>query len=177
MVKMPLFTQQWRRGHQKIPFYSLYSQNIWYRYSFKSLHYMCLKHLEAWVRHTCLTYCHFRIMPISPSVLFTIKKKLSRTMKFKTGPRGYRTFFMLTQLSMKFVPLINLKVLTITISVLLNTAEHEIFSANKYENSSYCWHSHIYKQRKIHAKLTWAWKTFIISGQGNSYNLGAYLSL
>ena len=26
----------------------------------------------------------------------------------------------------------------------LNIAEHENFSANKYENANYCWHFHIY---------------------------------
>ena len=25
-----------------------------------------------------------------------------------------------------------------------NSAEHEIFSDNKYENANYCWHFHIY---------------------------------
>ena len=35
-------------------------------------------------------------------------------------PRGYKTFFM------------------------LNSAEHEIFSANKYENVNNSWHFHIY---------------------------------
>ena len=35
-------------------------------------------------------------------------------------PRGYKTFFM------------------------LNSAEHEIFSANKYENANNSWHFHIY---------------------------------
>ena len=44
-------------------------------------------------------------------------------------PRGYKTFFM------------------------LNSAEHEIFSANKYENANNIWHFHIYKQRKSHAQL------------------------
>ena len=34
--------------------------------------------------------------------------------------RGYKTFFM------------------------LNSAEHEIFSANKYENANNSWHFHIY---------------------------------
>ena len=28
-------------------------------------------------------------------------------------------------------------------SFLLNIAEHENFSANKYENAKYCWHFHI----------------------------------
>ena len=34
--------------------------------------------------------------------------------------------------------------LTIANSFLLNIAEHENFSANKYENANYCWHFHIY---------------------------------
>ena len=33
------------------------------------------------------------------------------------------------------------------------SAEHKIFSANKYENANYCWHFHIYQQRKFHAQL------------------------
>ena len=37
-----------------------------------------------------------------------------------TWPRGYKTYFM------------------------LNSAEHEIFSANKYENANNSWHFHIY---------------------------------
>ena len=36
------------------------------------------------------------------------------------GPQSYKTFFM------------------------LNSAEHEIFSANKYENANNSWHFHIY---------------------------------
>ena len=28
---------------------------------------------------------------------------------------------------------------------MLNSAEHEIFSASKYENANYCWHFHIYE--------------------------------
>ena len=38
----------------------------------------------------------------------------------KVMHQGYKTFFM------------------------LNSADHEIFSANKYENGNYCWHFHIY---------------------------------
>ena len=38
---------------------------------------------------------------------------------------------------MKFFMLINLKLLTIAISYLLNLAEQENFSANKYENANY----------------------------------------
>ena len=36
---------------------------------------------------------------------------------------------------------------------LLNIAEHEIFSANKYENTNNSWHFHIYLQRNFHAQL------------------------
>ena len=42
-----------------------------------------------------------------------------------------------TQLSIKFVLLIDLKLLTIANSFLLNITEHENFSANKYENANY----------------------------------------
>ena len=37
---------------------------------------------------------------------------------------------------MKFILLINIKLLTITNSVLLNIAEHEKFSVNKFENAN-----------------------------------------
>ena len=54
-------------------------------------------------------------------------------------------------MSMKFFMLKDLKLLTTANSLLLNIAEHEIFSANKYENANYkyenanyCWHFHIY---------------------------------
>ena len=40
------------------------------------------------------------------------------------------------QLSMKFILLINLKLLTTANSFLLNTAEHQNSSANKYENAN-----------------------------------------
>ena len=65
------------------------------------------------------------------------------------GPEVIKLFSCSTQLSMKFVLLMNLKLLTIANSFLLNIAEHEIFSANKYENANYenanhSWHFHIY---------------------------------
>ena len=66
---------------------------------------------------------------------------------------------------MKFVLLINIKLLNIVISFLLNIAEHENWFANKYENANFYWHFHIHKQRKFHAQLSWAWKKF--------YDLGA----
>ena len=41
---------------------------------------------------------------------------------------------------MKFVLLGNLKLLTIAKSFLLNIAEPEKYSTNKYENANCCWH-------------------------------------
>ena len=65
---------------------------------------------------------------------------------------------------MKFDPLINLKLLTIANSFLLNITEHEIFSANKYENANMAF-SYLLAE-KFHAQLSWAWKKF--------YNPGAW---
>ena len=59
-------------------------------------------------------------------------------------PRGYKTFFMLNSTTHEIVLLINLKLQTNAISLLLNIAEHEKFSANKYKNANYLWHFHIY---------------------------------
>ena len=60
------------------------------------------------------------------------------------GPQVIKLFSCSTQLSMKFFMLINLRLLTIAISLVLNIADHEHFSANKYENANYCWHFYIY---------------------------------
>ena len=60
------------------------------------------------------------------------------------GPKVIKLFSCSTQLSKKFFLLINLKLLTIANSFLINIAEHEIFSANKHENANYYWHFHIY---------------------------------
>ena len=59
-------------------------------------------------------------------------------------PQGYKTFSCSTKLSMKFFMLINLKLLTMPNFLLLLIAEHENFSANKYENANNSWHFHIY---------------------------------
>ena len=50
-----------------------------------------------------------------------------------TGLEVIKLFSCSTQLSLKFVLLINLKLLTIANSFLLNINVHENFSANKYE--------------------------------------------
>ena len=62
----------------------------------------------------------------------------------QSGPEVIKLFSCSTELSMKFVLLINLRLLTIANSFLLNLSEHENFSANKYENANFCWHFHIY---------------------------------
>ena len=59
----------------------------------------------------------------------------------QTWSQGYKSFFM------------------------LNSAEHEIFSGNKYENANNSsWHFHIYYQRKFHAQSCLARKIFAIVG-------------
>ena len=62
---------------------------------------------------------------------------------------------------MKFVPLINLRLLTIANYFLLHIAEYDNVSAYKYENTDYGRRFQIYTQRKFHAQLSWAWKKFL----------------
>ena len=52
------------------------------------------------------------------------------------GPEVIKLFSCSTQLSMKIVLLINLKLLIIANSFLLNIAKHENFSANKYKKAN-----------------------------------------
>ena len=56
---------------------------------------------------------------------------------FKPFPEAVKSVSYSTQLSMKFAPLTNLKLLTSANPFLLNIAEHENVSANKYENANY----------------------------------------
>ena len=57
------------------------------------------------------------------------------------GSEVIKFFSCSTQLSMKFVLQIKFKLLTYAIIFLfLNIAEHENFSADKYENANYCLH-------------------------------------
>ena len=53
---------------------------------------------------------------------------------------------------MKLVPLINIKYLTTANSFVLNIAEHENYSANKYENANYAnsWHFHIITKTRLY---------------------------
>ena len=71
----------------------------------------------------------------------SLVKKLENSLP---GPKVIELFSCSTHLSMKFVLLIDLKLLTTANSFWLNIAEHEIFSANKCENANNSWHFHIY---------------------------------
>ena len=61
-------------------------------------------------------------------------------------PRGYKTFFMLNSAEREISPAYKSQITDnkIANSFFLNIAEHEHFSANKYENANYCWHFRIY---------------------------------
>ena len=73
--------------------------------------------------HLQLQWCKFRPL-------------LFHALDHSSGPEVIKLFSCSTQLSMNFVLLINLRLLTAANSFLLNTAEHENFSANKYENAN-----------------------------------------
>ena len=68
----------------------------------------------------------------------------SHVAELGSSPEVIKLFSCSTQLSMKYAMLINIKLLTIANSFLLNIAEHEFFSANKYENANNSWHFRIY---------------------------------
>ena len=73
------------------------------------------------------------------------------------GPEIIKPFSFSTWVNMKFVLLINLKLLTIANSFLLNIAEHENFSAYKY-----CLHFHFFRENFMLAELNM--KKVITSG-------------
>ena len=58
--------------------------------------------------------------------------------------RGYKTFFMLNSAEHEIWPANKSQITNNHNFFLQNIAEHEIFSVNKYENANYCWHFHIY---------------------------------
>ena len=72
------------------------------------------------------------------------KQEVITAATLKPGPEVIKLFSCSTQMSMKVFVLINLKLLTMPNSFLLNIAGHENFSANKYENANYCWHFRIF---------------------------------
>ena len=66
--------------------------------------------------------------------------------------------------------LVNLKlhVLVIAICFLLNIAEHENFSANKYENANYRRNFHIYYQRNFSCSTELSTKKSVINSGPDS---------
>ena len=83
----------------------------------------------------------------------------------KYWPRGYKTFFKLNSSEHEICPANKSQIINNGEFFWLNIDEHENFSANKYETIVGIF---IYKQRKFHAQLSWAWKKF--------YNLEAWLT-
>ena len=67
-------------------------------------------------------HCHRKATKVGSPLQMTENLPTSRCIYSSNGnlAQGYKTFFM------------------------LNSAEHEIFSANKYENANNSWHFHIY---------------------------------
>ena len=57
----------------------------------------------------------------------------------RSGSEVIKPFSCSAQLSMKFILIINLKLVIIANSLLLNTVEQENFSAHTYENTNYNW--------------------------------------
>ena len=58
--------------------------------------------------------------------------------------RGYKTFFMLYLAEHENWPTNQSQITNNNNFVMQNITEHELFSANKYENANYCWHFHNY---------------------------------
>ena len=69
---------------------------------------------------------------------------------YAVWPQGYKTFFMLNSAEHEFCPANKSQITNNCIFFLKKkkkkkkTAEHDNFSANKYENANYCRHFHIY---------------------------------
>ena len=105
----------------------------------------------SWLHRSFFMFCHalahlwFALPCISSTSQYAWHMRNTKNgLPLIPGPEVIKLFSCSTQLSMKFVLLTNLKLLKIAHLFLLNIAEHESFSANKYENANYYWHFHIY---------------------------------
>ena len=88
-------------------------------------------------------------IPDLPKFLFGLRhmRHICLSINHHTQAQDYiKLFSCSNQLSMNFVLLMNLKLLTVANSFLPNIAKHESFSANKYGNANYCWHFHIHHE-------------------------------
>ena len=83
------------------------------------IHYIDSTSIVSMASYPVYEYHHYYYMLRQRSVVITIWAVSSEKVP-EIWPRGYKTFFM------------------------LNSAEHEIFSAYKYENANNSWHFHIY---------------------------------
>ena len=96
-------------------------------------------------RHWAITLAHFDLFVLYPEVI--------------------KLFPCSTQLSTKFILLINVKMPTIvgilTFISMINTSSERLNARNFF----ICRYFSFYEQSKFHAQLSWAWKKF--------YNLGA----
>ena len=71
------------------------------------------------------------------NAVFTQSIRTDKHMQTKTRPEVMILFSCTVQLSMQFILLINLKLLAIAYSFLLDIAESENYSAYKYDNAKY----------------------------------------
>ena len=107
-----------------------------------------IKMVESWIRSSLVLWWKYEMLC---SLWYLISRAWLQ--RYETN------FHAQFRWAWRFFLLMNLRLLPIASSFLLNITEHENFSANKYENA-YCWHLPIYKHRKFHAQLNWAWKKF-----------------
>ena len=84
---------------------------------------------------------------------------------FESWPWGCKTFSCSTQLSVKFILLINVKMPTIVGILTFINRINTTFESFKVRKFFIFHHFSFYEQLKFHALLSWAWKKF--------YNLGA----
>ena len=83
---------------------------------------------------------------------------------YRPGPEVIKLFSCSTQLSMKFSPLINVKMPTIVGILTFMTGKNSILGISEPKNSRISWYLSTYEHLKFHAQLSWARKKF--------YNLG-----
>ena len=84
----------------------------------------------------------------------------------RTRPWGYNPFLCSTQLSMKFILLINVQMPTIVDILTLISKINITNEILRARNFFICRYFSFYERLKFHAQLSWAWKKF--------YNLAAW---
>ena len=104
----------------------------------------CFKMSPAVIFYSIYTYVQSEKSCQQERKYFGTRFYSALTCNLETSSWGYKLCSCSTQPSMKLVLLINIELLKIANSFLLNIAEHENFSANKCENTNFCWHFHIY---------------------------------